>query len=199
MKHFAITIGREFGCRAQEIGRHLAAALNVHFYDRELVELAARRAGINEDFYNKSDEQPWSSDSFFTEFGYGATPSFYSANAIEAQAWVIRDIANRESCIMLGRCSDYFLSEFDNILNIFLFASLPYRIDHISEAYGKEKKKAAKMISKIDSKRHAYYKYVTGHNRGTRNTRNLMIDVEMFGPEGCVELICKAAKIRFGV
>lgn len=199
MKKFVITIGREFGCNAREIGRQVAAGLGVHFYDKELVDLAARRSGVNEEYYSKSDEEAVMHDSFYTEFGYGATPAFYSAKAIESQAWVIRDLANKEPCVMLGRCSDYILSEFDNVLNVFVFASLPFRIDHISEAYGQEPKKAAKMISKIDSKRHAYYKFVTGHNRGDRNVRNLMIDVEMFGVDGSVELIRKAANVRFGI
>lgn len=199
MKKFVITIGREFGCNAQEVGRQLAAELGVCFYDKELVELAARRSGLNEDYYSKSDESTLLYDSLFTDFGYGATPSFYSPKAIEAQALVIRELANKESCIMLGRCSDYVLREFDNVLNVFVYSSLDYRIGHISEFYHENKKKAFKMITKIDSKRHAYYKHVTGKNRGNREERHLMIDVEMFGVEGTVQLIRNAAKIRFGI
>lgn len=199
MKKFVITIGREFGCNAQEVGRQLAAELGVNFYDKELVELAARRSGLNEDYYSKSDENKLIIDSLFTDFGYGATPSFYSPKSVEAQAFVIRELANKESCIMLGRCSDYVLREFDNVLNVFVYSSLEYRINHISETYNESKKKASKMISKIDSKRHAYYKHVTGKNRGNREVRNLMIDVETFGVEGTVQLIRDAVKIRFKI
>lgn len=90
MKKFVITIGREFGCNAREIGRQLAARLGVPFYDKELVDRAAELAGVNADFYGKSDEHPGIKESFFTEFGYGASSSFYSENAIRAQAFVIR-------------------------------------------------------------------------------------------------------------
>ena len=75
MKKFVITIGREFGCNAREIGRQLAARLGVPFYDKELVDRAARLAGVNADFYGKSDEHPGIKESFFTEFGYGASSS----------------------------------------------------------------------------------------------------------------------------
>jgi len=197
MKHFVITIGREFGCNAREIGRQLAAKLNVKFYDKELVDLAAQKAGVSEDVFSNADEHPGIMESFYTEFGYGATRSFYSGRAIDAQAYVIRKIANTESCVMLGRCADYFLQEFGTTLNAFVYAPLSYRIQHISEAYDLTPREAEKMIKKIDKKRHNYYKFVTGHNRGDRHGRNLMIDVEMFGVEGTVELIYQAAINRF--
>lgn len=197
MKHFVITIGREFGCNAREIGRQLAAKLNVKFYDRELVDMAAQVAGVNNDFFENADENPGLVENFYTEFGYGATRAFYSEQAIEAQAFVIRSIANRESCVMLGRCADYFLQEFGTTLNAFVYASLPYRIRHIAEAYSLTEKEAEGMIKRIDKKRHNYYKFVTGHNRGDRHGRNIMVDVEMFGVEGTVELIYKAAESRF--
>lgn len=199
MKRFVITIGREFGCNAREIGRQVAAKLGVKFYDKELVDLAAERARVSEEPLSKVPEQhPVIYDNFFTEFGYGATKEFYSAKAVDAQAYVIRKIANTESCVMLGRCSDYFLQEFGNTLNAFVYAPLPYRVHHISEAYNLTSDEALKMIKKIDKYRHNYYKYVTGHDRGDRHGRNLMIDVDMFGVDGAVNLIYSAAIERFG-
>ena len=179
MKHFTITIGREFGCNAREIGRQTAAALGVKFYDKELVTLA----GIT--------------DNFQTEFGYGISGMFYSPKAVEAQAGVIRKIAGSENCVMLGRCSDYFLQDLNSTLSIFVYAPLSYRVTHISQAYGLTQKQAQKMIAKIDRKRHRYYKYITGKNRGDRHGRNLMIDVEKFGVEGAVKIITDAAKLLF--
>ncbi len=198
MRHFVITIGREFGCNAREIGRQVAAELGVKFYDKELVDLAAAKAGVDKVTFGTSDEHPGVTDNFQTEFGYGITNSFYSGRAVDAQAYVIRKIANTESCVMLGRCADYFLQEFDTTLNTFVYAPLPYRVTHISQAYDLTPGEAKKMIAKIDKRRHRYYKYVTGKNRGDRHGRNLMIDVEMFGVEGAVKLIVDAAKLRFG-
>lgn len=199
MKKYVITIGREFGCNAREIGRQVAAKLGIKFYDKELVDMAAEKAGVASSFFKGNDEHPGVKESFLTEFGYGAGASFYSETAIQAQGWVIRKIANTESCVMLGRCADYWLQEFGTTLNAFVYAPLEYRIDHISSAYGLDRKMAEKMIKKIDKRRHNYYKYVTGHARGDRHGRNLMIDVEMFGIEATVDLICDAAKKRFGL
>lgn len=198
MKRITITIGREFGCNAREIGRQVAAKLGVKFYDKELVDMAAKLAGVSASYYAGEQENGDIQSSFISEFGYGANKAFFSETAISAQGMVIRKIANTESSVMLGRCSDFFLSEFPNILNVFVYAPLPYRIEHISSAYSLSAAQAQKFIKRIDKSRHKYYKHVTGRNRGDRTGRNLMIDVEMFGIEGAVELILNAIKIRFG-
>jgi CMP/dCMP kinase len=192
MKRLVVTLGREFGCNAREIGRQLAAKMGVPFYDRELVEQAAARAGISGDLTAKNNGNGSVEDSFLSEFGYGSTASFFTEKAIEAQGYVIRQLANEQSCVMLGRCSDFFLAEFPSVLNAFVYAPLEYRIRHISDCYNLDRKKAEKMIAKIDKSRHRYYKYVTGRNRGDRHGRNIMIDVEKFGIEGTVTLIYQA-------
>lgn len=197
MKHFTITIGREFGCNAREIGRQTAAVLGVKFYDKELVTLAAKEGGVEKMTFFAPKEHPGITDNFQTEFGYGISGMFYSPKAVEAQAGVIRKIAGSENCVMLGRCSDYFLQDLNSTLSIFVYAPLSYRVTHISQAYGLTQKQAQKMIAKIDRKRHRYYKYITGKNRGDRHGRNLMIDVEKFGVEGAVKIITDAAKLLF--
>lgn len=197
MANFVITIGREFGCNAREIGQSLAAELGVKFYDKELVERASRLAELSDSVKHEKSTVPGIVDNFLTEFGYGITPSYFSYKAVEAQAQVIRDIANTESCVMLGRCSNYFLRSFENVLNVFLYAPISYRIEHISQAYQLKTSDAEKLIKKIDKKRHQFYKYVTGGNRGDRNLRDLMIDVKVFGVESSLELIKCAFTQKF--
>ena len=205
MKRFVITIGREFGCNASEVGRELAARLGVKFYEKELVVRAAAVAGIDEDSISNPDRKVKRNDIthlmqyFINEFGYGITSSYFSEKAIGAQAYVIRQIANTESCVMFGRCADYFLSEFGNTLNVFLYAPLEFRIRHVHEAYKLTQIDAEKLIKKIDKKRHDYYKTVTGKNRGDRHGRNLMIDMQMFSVEDAVDLIYRTAQKRFGI
>lgn len=184
MKNLVVTLGREFGCNAREIGRELAARLNVRFYDRELVDRAALRASISSEFTGDDDS-----------FDYGMDKCFYTEKAIAAQGFVIRDIANHEPCVLLGRCADYFLEEFPGVLNAFVYAPLPYRINHISIAYGLERRAAEKLITKIDGKRHQYYRYVTGRDRGDRHGRNILIDVEKFGIQGTVDLLYNACML----
>lgn len=192
MKRYVITISREFGCGAREIARQLASELGIPLYDKALVDMAAQKAGVHADVFKNTDEVVVKKNSsrLSREFGYGSSTAFYSEQAIHAQASVIRDIANKpESCIMFGRCSDYILREHPNVIHFFLYAPLDYRIKHISQNYNLDNRESAKLIKRIDKQRHNYYKYVTGQNRGDRNGKNMLIDVEAFGVEGTVKMI----------
>ena len=115
---YAITISREFGCGAREIGRKIAAQMGVKFYDKDLIDEAARKAGVHVDVIKESDEK---AKKFFKEFSYGSSTTFYTEKAIDAQAEVIREAADKESCVLFGRCADYFLREYQNCINIFLY------------------------------------------------------------------------------
>lgn len=196
---YIITISREFGCNAREIGRTLASRLGVPFYDKDLVDMAAEKAGVHRDIISETDEiMNRKQNRLFDEFVYGSSTSFYSEKAISAQAFVIREVADkRESCIMFGRCSDFILREYPNVLNFFLYAPLDWRIKHIANTYELTDKNAEKMVARIDKQRHNYYKYVTGRNRGDRQGKHVMIDVSTYGVDGTVELLCEAIRIRF--
>lgn len=194
-KKYIVTISREFGCGAREIARNLASELGVHMYDKDLVDLAAARAGVNTDLFKKTDEIVVNKNfsTLFKEFGYGSTAAFYSDRAIDAQAEVIRDLANKpESCIMFGRCADYVLREYDDTIDFFLYAPESYRVRHIAEGYQLNLTESAKLIKRVDRQRHNYYKYVTGENRGDRYSKTMLLDVEAFGVDGCVEIMKQA-------
>ena len=201
MKKYVVTISREFGCGAREIAIKLASQMGIALYDKELVDMAAELANVSVDVFKDTDEIVVSKNfgALFKEFGYGSTTQFYSERAIEAQAQVIRNIADkRESCILFGRCADYILREHTNVINFFLYAPLEYRIEHISKAYGLDKKETIKLIKRIDRQRHNYYKYVTGKNRGDRNGKEMLIDVEAFGVEGSVKMMETAIAYMYG-
>lgn len=192
MKKYILTISREFGCNSREISRNLASRLGVEFYDQELIDLAAKRAGINRDLFTDSEKivDVNNRKKLFQRFGYGSTTNFYDEKAIQAQAQVIKDLANKKgSAIFFGRCSDYILREYPNCLNIFLYAPLETRISHMAECYGLDRLSAEKLVRRVDKQRHNYYKYVTGKNRGDRDSKHIMLDVSRFGSEGVVEII----------
>lgn len=202
MKKIIITISREFGCGAREIARKLASDLGITFYDKDLVDMAAQKAGVHVDVFKNSDEviMSRSASKLFREFGYGSSTAFYSEQAIAAQTDVIRDVADgSDSAILFGRCSDYILREYPNVINFFLYAPIGYRVRHIADAYELDAKESAKLIKRVDKQRHNYYKYVTGQNRGDRNGKNLMIDVETFGIDGTVEMMKAAIKNLYGL
>ncbi len=200
MSKFVITIGREFGCNASEVGRELASKLNVKFYEKELVERAAKIVGIDESSIYDIDRKKSEKDlmkHYINEFDYGTANAYYKTEAVAAQAHVIRDIANKESCVMFGRCSDHFLADYENVLNVFLYAPLSFRMAHVSSTYNLTFKNAKKLIKKVDTLRRKWYKFVTGQNREELNARHLMINMEIFSVEEAVEMILFAAKQKF--
>lgn len=187
-----VTINREFGCGARDIARQLAEDLHVHFYDRELIDMTADRAGLDKDMIYNMDESMNGKrmGSLVSRFGYGTSTSFYSDKAISAQEAVIREIASKDDpCVIFGRCSDYYLREFPDVVSVFLYAPAPYKIHHIRVTQDLTEEEAEKLIRRIDRQRHDYYKYVTGKNRGDRYNKYLSIDVSKFGPDGTVSLI----------
>ena len=199
MKKFIITISREFGCNAREVARKAAAELGVKFYDKDLVDMAADRAGISRDSFLDSEELiDKKTDRLLKSFGYGSSTQFYSDEAIKAQVSVIRDLANtRVPAIFFGRCADYVLREYPNHMNVFLYAPLEARIEHMCKDYQLSWTEADKLIKRVDRQRHNYYKYVTGKNRGDRDNKHLMIDVHEYGTNLAAEMICFAARKMF--
>lgn len=202
MKRFVITIGREFGCNASAVGRKLAARLNVKFYEKELVEKASQLAGIDESTICNIDGKSSKSDTikkYVNEFNYGTNSDYYQEKAVQAQAHVIRQLASKESCIMFGRCADHFLSDFDNVLNVFLYAPKDFRLTHVSSSYNLTFKEAGKLIKKIDSLRQKWYKFVTGKKREEITNRHLMINMKCFTVEEAADIIIRTAEIKFGL
>lgn len=200
MNKFIITISREFGCNAREVGHIVASKLDVPFYDKELVDMTAQRAGISPDSFTDSEMVV---DRHLKEllktFSYGSSTSFYSENAVMAQVDVIRELADKkESCVFFGRCSDYILRNYPNCLHIFLYAPLDHRIKHMTEDYDLTEAAAAKLVKRVDLQRHNYYKYVTGQNRGDRDNKHIMLDVSEFGCDGTADIIISAVTRKFG-
>lgn len=192
-----ITISREFGCNARGVARRLANELGFAYYDRDLIDLTARKIGITRELMAQQDENLGKKENFFSNFVYGSSTSFYSEKAVTAQADVIREAANKEDCVLFGRCADYILREYPGCLHIFLYAPMEYKIEHIAKVYELDRKSAELMIKKIDRQRHNYYKYVTGRNRGDRTGKHIMLDISCLGEDKSVELLVDAAKIRF--
>lgn len=200
LQKYIITISREFGCGAREIARGLASELAIVFHDKDLVDYTVEKAGVHARLINEYDEKiPKDQKKLWKEFGYGSSDAFYSDDAIDAQTRVIKEIADKEeSSILFGRCSNYILKEYANVLHFFLYASYEYRIKHIMGAYHLSEKDAAKMIKRIDKQRSNYYEYVTGKNRNNSDGNNLMIDVNRFGVDGSIKMMKEAVKVIFG-
>lgn len=198
MDNFVITIGREFGSGGMDVARMLADKLNIKYYDKELLGMAAKESGLCEEIFENHDEKPTNSFLYslvmdtYSVSGYTSAPFLdmpLNHKVFLAQFDTIKNLAAKESCIIVGRCADYALSEHPNCLSVFIHADLEFRIKHLMDTYQMTRDKAKDMIHKTDKKRASYYNYYSSKKWGDSRSYNLCLDSGQLGLEGCTEMI----------
>jgi len=196
MKKVIITIGREFGSGGREIGIKLSEKLGIPFYDKELILHTAEKTNLEESIVEKYDEQhsfpAFSSSNIFDIYQMPMSDRIYIA-----QADVIRDIAEKGSCIIVGRCADFILDKNPDVFKVFITGQMADKIErkrHILQ--GKSDAEIQSHIAKIDKKRSKYYTYYTDRTWGKATTYNLCIDSSILGIDGTVDLIINAINLR---
>lgn len=195
-----ITIGRQYGSAGRQIGRVLAEELGIKCYDKELLDRAAKDSGMCQELFENHDEKPTNSFLYslvMDTYSFGYSSSAFSDMPINqkvflAQFETIKKIASEGPCIMIGRCADYALADFDNCLSVFIHASLETRIRRIAKLYDLTDAKAKDKIQKADKKRSSYYNYYTSKKWGDVDSYDLSIDSGKMGIDGTIELILKA-------
>lgn len=198
------TIGREFGSGGQYVGEKLAAHLGIKLYDKELLQQASKESGFCEEIFENHDERPTNS------FLYSLVMDTYSVNGYStasfldmplnhkvflAQFDTIKKIAEQESCVIVGRCADYALSDHPDCINIFIKSDMNSRIKMISKRANITEAKAKEMILKQDKQRASYYNYYTSKKWGDSKSYDLCLDSGKLGIDGCVEMILKYREI----
>lgn len=190
---FIITIGRQRGSGGRKIGKELARRFHIPYYDREILTQAAEELEIDEQFLSSMDEKAVSLFSEIYPAPYINASSFNylptSAELIGVQTRLIREFAARSSCVIVGRCADYFLSDFPNCFNIFLHSDLKDRIINAAQTYHISQEEARRQINKIDRERARYYKNCTGNNWGDTSNYDLSINTSRCGIEPAANLI----------
>ncbi len=197
MKNYVITITRGYGSGGRTIGKMLAKELGIEYYDRELLRMASDLSGINEQLFAKADEQVKSSllykivkKTYKGELIPPDSEDFISNdNLFNYQAKVIRELAQSESCIIVGRCADYILKDMDNVIRVFVHAPLTSCIDRLEEMYGEDRKDLEKKILSIDKRRAAYYEYFTGTKWNNAENYDLCVNTSSLSFEKGVEII----------
>ena len=192
-----ITIGREYGSGGREIGRKLAEALGINFYDKEIIEMAAKESGMSKEVFEKVDETAASSLLYSIVSGTYMMGSHMSPllelpindKLFILQSEIIKDIANKESCVIVGRCADYILRDKQNCINIFVYAPLQIRVERTMVNYNLPLEKAGKKLAKIDKKRATYYNYYTGNKWGQTQCYDLAVDSSILGIDATVDFI----------
>ncbi|MDD2973025.1 MAG: cytidylate kinase-like family protein [Lachnospiraceae bacterium] len=196
--HLVITVGREFGSGGHEIAEKLAKKMEVNCYDKEILAESAKKSGFSEKLFEKNDETAKNSliYSIVTGIGNYSNSRPLSVQLYLEQFYTIKEIADRESCVMVGRCSDYVLRETDYTVNIFAHAPLDARIRRICQRYQVDDKKAQDMIEKQDKMRASYYNYYTNQKWGRSKHYDLTFDTSKIGVEGAVQLVMEYLDIR---
>lgn len=193
-----ITISREFGSGGRTIGREVAERLGIPCYDRELVAKIARESGLAEEFIKENGEYAESANAFLFSWalaagaGGGSLP--VSDRLYVIQHNLIRELAEKGPCVIVGRCADYILRERTDCMNIFLHADMQFRIDRILRQYGETPEKPEKFLMDRDAKRKTYYKHYTGRQWGVARNYHLTLNTAFLGIESSVAMILEAAR-----
>ncbi len=193
-----ITIGRECGSGGHEIGKRLSEALNIPFYDKEILARAAKDSGICEAFFHENDEKPTHSflyslvmDTYSfngsTLAGYGGLP--LNHRLFLAQFDAIKKIASEGPCVLVGRCADYVLENHSDVLNVFVTGDPEDRIKRIADKYEVSYTEAKNLVTKTDKERSNYYNFFSNKSWGKADQYDICINSSIYGIEGSVEAI----------
>lgn len=199
-----ITIGRQFGSGGRDVGEKIAEYFNIPFYDKELVEMAAQKSNISKEALKEVDEHATNS------FLYSLASGNYSMRGINApiyyempindklfiaQSEVIKEIAQKGSCVIVGRCADYVLEDENvDLMNVFIYGSVDYRAKRVMEALNLTQSKARDRVMKTDKQRRTYYDYYTSKDWGVMSNYDVCVNAEKFGIDGAANLLINIVK-----
>lgn len=205
MKNVVITIARQYGSGGRTVGVMLADRLGISFYDKDLARLASEESGINEALFVNTDEKVKNLKRFLltknTYNGALISPdsgSFTSEdNLFNYQAKVIKDLAEKEPCVIMGRCGNYILKDYDNVLSVFVHAPMDFCMEQAAKKHSMSETELKKYILKTDKHRADYYKYHTGTEWTDARHYDLCLDSSKLGFDRCVEEIIAYMNVRF--
>ena len=197
-----ITIGREFGSAGREIGNKVAEAFDIKLYDKEMLARAAKESGICEEIFHSHDEKPTNSFLYslvMDTYSMGYSNSSYldmplNHKVFLAQFDTIKKLATEESCVIVGRCADYALADFPNMVSVFICGDDKDKIARLQETYQVDAAKAKDMMVKTDKKRSSYYNYYSSKKWSEAKSYDLCINSSAVGLEGAVKMILAFAK-----
>ena len=204
MEHIIINVGRQLGSGGHDIGRMLALDFQAQYFDRELLNLAAKESGLSEKIFEQNDEKK----GFFRGLlnmgaphlsGGNFKPDLLQESLFQFQSEAIRKAAKDSSCVFVGRCADYVLRDFPNTVNVFITASMKYRIEQIMNKQHLDQDAARKFIEQKESDRAAYYNYYTGKKWGFAESYDLCIDSSVLGLVETEKIIAAFIRKRFQI
>lgn len=209
MKNYVITVSREYGSGGRTIGEMVSKKLGIPYYDKDIIRMASEESGINEVLFGNVDEHSMAKPSLFSKARnlYKAAYSgevlppqskeFTSEeNLFNIQAKIIRDLAEKESCVIIGRCSNYILKDYPNVLSVFIHASHDYRMQEASKKLSMNQRELDKFLREDDKRKMDYYKRFTASEWTDARNYDLCLNSGKLGYDRCVEEIEAYLKLR---
>lgn len=191
MSNRIITIGREFGSGGRTIGREVANRLGIHCYDQELIEKMAEESGFTKEYVENESEnaahRSWAGTAFSSDLNFGLPSNQDRLWAIQYR--IITELAEKESCVIVGRAADTILDGKADLLKVFIHADFNKRAKRIVEKYGETEVPTEKRLREKDKRRALYYQLYTDKTWGAIENYHIVLDSGTLGIDKCVEII----------
>ena len=185
-----ITISREFGSGGRFIGEEVAKKLGIAYYDKNIINEIAEKSGLSPEYIQENAELSPKKGLFAYAFaGRDVTGKSVEDLVYEAQRKVILELAEKESCVIIGRNADYILKDRDDVLNVFIHGDTPEKIQRITRLYNVEEQKAVKMMADTDKRRMANYNFYTDQKWGKASNYTLCLNSSKLGCDRCEKII----------
>ncbi len=194
MSRKIITISREFGSGGRSIGKAVAEALQIPYYDKEIIKQVAEQTGFSPDYIENTGEYaPGKSIFSYLSTIAGQSGIMGGMSAADflwsIQRQVVLDLAEKEPCVIVGRCADYILKDNPDAFHVFVHAPTAFKADRIVRLYGESEKKPEERLAEKDKKRSVNYRHYTDREWGVCQNYNLSLDSGAIGIEKCVSII----------
>lgn len=187
-KHMVITISREYGSGGRYVGRLVADKLGIKLYDKDFIEKLAAKTGLSGEYIENNEQRRNSLEIFNSGYYSGLNNS---DELFIKESELIKEVAEQESCVIIGRCADFILKDRNDVIKVFIYSSSENKLKRVTEIYGIEKSRAEKEIKRINKLRANHYKYYTGKEWNNNSNYDICINSDDLGVEKTADLICK--------
>lgn len=202
MNNYVITIGRGYGSGGRTIGKMLADKLGINYYDKEIMRLASKESGINQQFFAMADEKLKQTNIFKVSQNVYRGETFSDVDQISNtelynyQARVLRELATRESFVIMGRCADFVLKDYKNVTKVFVHASIDKCVKNVSSMSSMTEEELKKFIMQTDYQRSQYYRFHTGREWSNARNYDICLNTDGMTLDNCVETINNYRKMK---
>ena len=199
MSNRIITIEREYASGGREVGQKVAEALGIPFYNREILEMASERCGVSVDYLASAEEAAPKSFLYTLMLSSNPTRSIEDNLPLSDKVYIvetniIRELAEKEDCVIVGRCASYILRDLDGMFSPFIYADTEARVKRAVEGYGIEPRRAEAMLRKSDKRRETFYSINTGGNWYDKSNYDLCLNSNSLGIDLCADIIVQSVK-----